>query len=124
MRTRWYSQAMPFLRLLAAAALLASACSTTPWPDDDGTVPMLVASGFRVARAEDGPLPPGLRPGRVCRRIDSSRVRYFFQDPRDQVVLAGTEEAYMRYQQLRLGRAQDARPSVFLGFSYGAPVGF
>lgn len=85
---------------------------------------MLVASGFRVARPDDGPPPPDLRQGRVSRRIDSSGVRYFFQDPRDQAVLAGTEEAYMRYQQLRLGRAQAAEPSVFLGFSYGAPAGF
>jgi hypothetical protein len=51
-------------------------------------------------------------------------VRYFFQDPRDQAVLTGDEEAYMRYEQLRLGRSQAAEPSVFLGFSYGAPVGF
>ncbi len=85
---------------------------------------MLVASGFRVARPSDGPPPPDLRPGRVSRRIDSSGARYFFQDPRDQAVLTGDEEAYMRYQQLRLGRSQAAEPSVFLGFSYGAPVGF
>ena len=115
---------MPLLRLLAATALLCSACSTTPWLDDGGTAPLLVASGFRVARSEDGPPPPDLRAGRISRRISPSGVRYFYQDPRDQAVLTGDEKAYMLYEQLRLGRDRPAAPSVFLGISYGAPVGF
>jgi hypothetical protein len=106
------------------AVFACAGCSTTSWLHDRDTATLLAAAGFRVARAEDGPPPAGLRPGRMERRIDRAGVRYFYLDPLDGALLAGDEEARMLYEQLRLGRAGPVEPAVFLGFSYGAPVGF